>query len=133
MPVKKTKTEKEEKATKASKLKKAAPKEAKQPKKMSKKVSVVTAAIAAPSEDKLKIIEEFATKAGDTGSPEVQIALLTRRIEKLVGHLKGNPQDNHSRRGLLGMVSKRRRLINYLTKRDDVRAKEISSKLKLSK
>jgi small subunit ribosomal protein S15 len=84
-----------------------------------------------PSGDKKKIIEEFATKKGDTGSPEVQIALLTRRIEKLVGHLKQNQSDNHSRRGLLGMVSKRRRLINYLSKKHAGRAKEIAGKLKL--
>lgn len=85
-----------------------------------------------PGEEKRKVIEEFATKEGDTGSPEVQIALLTKRIEKLVAHLKGNPGDNHSRRGLLGMVSKRRRLINYLMKRDPARAKEIAGKLKLA-
>ena len=86
-----------------------------------------------PSEDKLKIIEQFAQKKGDTGSPEVQIALLTERIEKLVGHLKGNPSDNHSRRGLLGMVSKRRRLLNYLGKKNDVRYKTITDKLSLGK
>lgn len=84
-----------------------------------------------PNDEKLKIIAEFATKDGDTGSPEVQIALLTKRIEKLVAHLKANPGDNHSRRGLLGMVSKRRRLINYLAKKDSKRAKEISLKLNL--
>lgn len=86
-----------------------------------------------PSEEKQKIIEQFATKAGDTGSPEVQIALLTKRIDKLVSHLKNNPADNHSRRGLLGMISKRRRLINYLQKKEAPRAKKILSKLKLGK
>ncbi|KKS55695.1 MAG: 30S ribosomal protein S15 [Candidatus Gottesmanbacteria bacterium GW2011_GWA1_42_26] len=86
-----------------------------------------------PHADKKQIIEEFATKQGDTGSPEVQIALLTKRIEKLVGHLKTNPTDNHSRRGLLGMVSKRRRLLNYLAKKNAARFKEVAAKLKLEK
>ena len=135
MPVKKTKTEK---TTKAAKLKKTVLKEAK-PQKTAKKTpkktqeELVDVVVPIPGGDKLKIITEFATKQGDTGSPEVQIALLTRRIEKLVGHLKTNPQDNHSRRGLLGMVSKRRRLINYLTKKDEDRAKDIAGKLKLGK
>ncbi|OGG08063.1 30S ribosomal protein S15 [Candidatus Gottesmanbacteria bacterium RIFCSPHIGHO2_02_FULL_40_24] len=83
--------------------------------------------------NKKKIITEYATKKGDTGSPEVQIALLTHKIDKLVGHLKGNPKDNHSRRGLLGMISKRRRLINYLSNKNKDRYKEIVDKLKLSK
>lgn len=86
-----------------------------------------------PNAEKQKIIEQFATKEGDTGSPEVQIALLSQRIEKLVGHLKTNPSDNHSRRGLLGMVSKRRRLLNYLADKNAARSKEIASKLKLTK
>ncbi len=86
-----------------------------------------------PGEDKKEIIEQYQVKIGDTGSPEVQIALLTKRIEKLVGHLKTNPSDNHSRRGLLGIVSKRRRLLNYLGKKDAVRFKEISHKLGLGK
>ena len=97
------------------------------------KEEIVDIKIPLPGGEKKEIIEEFATKSGDTGSPEVQIALLTKRIEKLVGHLKTNPNDNHSRRGLLGMVSKRRRLINYLSKKDPKRAKEIESKLKLGK
>ena len=83
--------------------------------------------------NKKKIIDEFATKKGDTGSPEVQIALLTHKIEKLVGHLKANPKDNHSRRGLLGMISKRRRLITYLSKKAVPRYKEIIKKLDLPK
>lgn len=85
-----------------------------------------------PSPEKQEIIAEFAVKSGDTGSPEVQIALLTRRIEKLVGHLKTNPHDNHSRRGLLGIVSKRRRLINYLEKKDKKRVVSIKEKLGLT-
>ncbi len=99
-----------------------------------KKTAVVTATVSPqPGGEKQKIIAEFATKKGDTGSPEVQIALLTKRIEKLVGHLKSNPTDNHSRRGLLGMVSKRRRLLNYLAEKNTGRYKEVSSKLKLTK
>lgn len=102
-------------------------------KKPAEKVNDKIAPPAVPSEEKQKVIEAFATKKGDTGSPEVQIALLTKRIEKLVGHLKGNPSDNHSRRGLLGMVSKRRRLLNYLSEKDAARFKEINSKLKIGK
>lgn len=94
---------------------------------------VDTTIVPEPGSEKQKIIAEFATKKGDTGSPEVQIALLTKRIEKLVGHLKGNPSDNHSRRGLLGMVSKRRRLLNYLADKNSGRYKEVASKLKLTK
>lgn len=89
--------------------------------------------MAIPVNQKQKIIEEYRTKEGDTGSPEVQIALLTQRIDRLVKHLKENVHDNHSRRGLLGLVSKRRRIINYLEKKDNKRYKEIVSKLKLVK
>lgn len=85
-----------------------------------------------PSPEKQEIIAQFAIKTGDTGSPEVQIALLTKRIDKLVGHLRGNPQDNHSRRGLLGLVSKRRRLLNYLEKKDKKRVVLIKQKLGLT-
>lgn len=88
---------------------------------------------ALPSAEKQEVISQFQVKAGDTGSPEVQVALLTKRIEKLVGHLKANPSDNHSRRGLLGIVSKRRRLLNYLEKKDVGRSKELSQKLGLGK
>ncbi len=86
-----------------------------------------------PTTDKKKIIEGFAIKNGDTGSPEVQVALLTFKIEKLVDHLKHNPKDDHSRRGLLGVVSKRRRLLTYLQKKATDRYKDIIKKLKLSK
>ncbi len=104
----------------------------KSPKAVTKSKTDKSKAVPAPSEEKYDIISQFATKEGDTGSPEVQIALLTKRIEKLVEHLKSNPQDNHSRRGLLGMVSKRRRLLNYLSEKDEKRAKEVMGKLKLS-
>ena len=67
-------------------------------------------------DDKQKIIEKFAQHKGDTGSPEVQVALLTHKISKLTGHLEENKKDNHSRRGLLKVVAKRRRILNYLQK-----------------
>jgi len=78
-------------------------------------------------------MKDYATKKGDTGSPEVQIALLTERVMKLTGHLKEHKKDNHSRRGLLKMMSKRRRLLNYLMKKDNKRYKVIINKLNLSK
>jgi small subunit ribosomal protein S15 len=84
-------------------------------------------------EEKQKIIKKFAQNKGDTGSPEVQIALLTAKIKKLTGHLKEHKKDVHSRRGLLAMVSKRRRLLNYLVKKDEERYRKILGKLKLSK
>lgn len=66
---------------------------------------------------KQKVIKEFARKDTDTGSPEVQIALLSEQINKLTDHLKGNKKDNHSRRGLVIMVAQRRKLLNYLKKK----------------
>ncbi|MBI5449218.1 30S ribosomal protein S15 [Candidatus Gottesmanbacteria bacterium] len=124
---KKAAAKKAGKAAKAAKTSKTV-KSAKPTKNAAKEDSV-----AAPSEAKKDIIEQFQVKQGDTGSPEVQIALLTKRIDKLVAHLKGNPSDNHSRRGLLGIVSKRRRLLNYLGKKDNKRSKDILSKLGLGK
>jgi small subunit ribosomal protein S15 len=82
---------------------------------------------------KQQIIKKFAQGKGDTGSPEVQIALLSEKITKLAEHLKIHKKDNHSRRGLISMVSKRRRLLFYLQKKDLERFKEISKKLGLSK
>ena len=67
---------------------------------------------------KKKIIEDYATKPGDTGSPDVQIALLTKRISHLTEHLKEHKGDHHSRRGLMLMVGQRRRLLNYVAKQD---------------
>ena len=69
-------------------------------------------------EKKTAIIEQYGRKAGDTGSPEVQIAILTARINELTEHLKKNPKDHHSRRGLLKMVGQRRGLLAYLQKND---------------
>lgn len=82
-------------------------------------------------EEKSKILSEFAQHEGDTGSPEVQIALLTDRINRLSDHLKTHKQDLHSRRGLLQMVNKRRRILLYLMKKDSDRFKNIAEKLKL--
>lgn len=81
---------------------------------------------------KQEIINKYATQKGDTGSPEVQIALLTTRIEKLTEHLKAHGHDVHSRRGLLSMIAKRRRLINLLTKVDKIRATDITKKVGLA-
>ena len=69
-------------------------------------------------EKKTEIIEQYGRKAGDTGSPEVQIAILTERINELTEHLKKNPKDHHSRRGLLKMVGQRRGMLAYLQKKD---------------
>ncbi len=82
---------------------------------------------------KQKIIKDFATKSGDTGSPEVQVALLTEQIKNLASHLKEHTHDIHSRRGLLSMVNKRRRLLQYLFKKDAQRYTMVVEKLGLSK
>lgn len=82
---------------------------------------------------KVDIIKKFAREKGDTGSPEVQIALLSQKIEKLVSHLKEHKKDVHSRRGLLSMVAKRRRLLSYLHRRDEERYKNLLVELKLDK
>ena len=84
-------------------------------------------------EEKKGIIKKFATEKGDTGSPEVQVALLTSQIEKLAGHLKDHPKDVHSRRGLLSMVAKRRRLLSYLQKRDKKRFEKLEKEVGLKK
>lgn len=78
---------------------------------------------------KQEIINEFQTVKGDTGSPEVQIALLTKRVTRLAEHLKDHAHDVHSRRGLLSMIAKRRRLINFLKKVDEKRVGEILKKI----
>ncbi len=84
-------------------------------------------------DDKQKIIEKFAQKKGDTGSPEVQVALLTYKIDKLARHLEENKKDNHSRRGLLKVIAKRRRILNYLQKLDEPRYKKLIKELGLKK
>lgn len=84
-------------------------------------------------ERKTEIINEFKREEKDTGSPEVQVALLTERIKELTEHLKVHPKDNHSRRGMLKMVGKRRNLLNYLSKKDINRHRELVQKLGLRK
>ena len=84
-------------------------------------------------ERKQEIIETYRRDEKDTGSSEVQIALLTERIQELTEHLKAHPKDNHSRRGLLKMVGKRRNLLNYLAKTDLNRYRDIAQKLSLRK
>ena len=84
-------------------------------------------------ERKQEIIEAFKRDEKDTGSPEVQVALLTERINELTEHLKVHKKDNHSRRGLLKMVGKRRNLLTYLAKKDEARYKAIVEKLNLRK
>ena len=70
------------------------------------------------AERKQALVKEYATKEGDTGSPEVQVAILTERITNLTGHFKGHAKDNHSRRGLLKLVSQRRSLLDYVKSKD---------------
>ena len=82
-------------------------------------------------ETKTEIIGSFATSEGDTGSPEVQVALLTERIKDLTEHLRRFPKDNHSRRGLLKLVGQRRRLLAYLVRRDPGRYRAVIRRLGL--
>ena len=84
-------------------------------------------------EEKARVMKDFGTKEGDTGSPEVQVAILTTRIRNLTDHFKANHKDNHSRRGLLTMVNKRRSLLAYLKKIDVTRYNELIQKLGLRK
>lgn len=83
--------------------------------------------------DKNSIIQNYALRQGDTGSPEVQTALLSQKITNLMSHLQNNPKDNHSRRGLLKIVAKRRRILNYLNDKDAKRYKELIKRLDLKK
>ena len=82
-------------------------------------------------ERKQELVTQFATTKGDTGSPEVQIALLTERIKGLTDHLRSFPKDNHSRRGLLKLVGQRRRLLAYLIKKDNARYRAVIGQLGL--
>ena len=84
-------------------------------------------------EEKTAIMNEFARTPGDTGSPEVQVAVLTARIKELTDHLKENPKDHHSRRGMLKMVGQRRGLLDYLKKKDIERYRALIEKLGLRK
>lgn len=83
------------------------------------------------AERKNEVVKQYAIKAGDTGSPEVQVAILSERINGLTEHFKAHVKDNHSRRGLLKMVSQRRRLLDYLKDKDKARYDAIISKLGL--
>ena len=83
------------------------------------------------SDAKREIISDYATGDGDTGSPEVQVALLTRRINELTEHLKAHKHDHHSRRGLLLLVGRRRRLLQYLAKTDITRYRSLIERLGL--
>lgn len=89
--------------------------------------------MALSKDKKQEVIKKFANEKGDTGSPEVQVALLSFQMDKLVEHLKEHKKDNHSRRGLLAMIAKRRRLITYLHKKDEERYKKLIKELKLEK
>ena len=85
------------------------------------------------AERKSELITEFQTKEGDTGSPEVQVAILTERIVNLTEHFKTHKKDNHSRRGLLKMVNQRRRLLDYVKAKDDDRYQSLIQRLGLRK
>ena len=83
------------------------------------------------AEKKQTVIQEYATKKNDTGSPEVQVAVLTNRINELSEHMKVHKKDFHSRRGLLAMVAKRRKLLDYLNRKDSERYKKLIASLGL--
>ncbi len=82
-------------------------------------------------EEKAKVIKDFATKDGDTGSPEVQVAILSSRIATLTEHFKTHKKDNHSRRGLLKLVALRRRLLDYVKAKDEARYQDLIKRLGL--
>ncbi len=94
---------------------------------------IIRARMALTSGEKQEIIKKFAKGKGDTGSPEVQVALLSEKIKRLAGHLELNKKDKHSRRGLLSMISKRRRLLRYLQRESEERYREIVGGLGLAK
>jgi small subunit ribosomal protein S15 len=83
------------------------------------------------AERKVALVKEYATKPGDTGSPDVQVAILTERINYLTEHFKAHKKDNHSRRGLLTMVSKRRSLLDYLKRIDESRYQTLIKRLEI--
>lgn len=83
------------------------------------------------AERKAELIKEYAIKAGDTGSPEVQIAILSERIKNLTDHFRANKKDNHSRRGLLVMVATRRKLLDYARSKDEARYQSLLERLDL--
>ena len=80
---------------------------------------------------KAEVIQTYARKSGDTGSPEVQVAILSERINNLTGHFKTHVKDNHSRRGLLKLVSQRRQLLDYIKRKDEARYKDLIERLNI--
>ena len=88
-------------------------------------------ALSISAEEKAKVLKEFATKEGDTGSPEVQVAILTSRINTLTEHFKMHKKDNHSRRGLLKMVAQRRKLLDFLKNKEEQRYKDLIGRLSI--
>ena len=82
-------------------------------------------------EEKAKVIKEYGTKEGDTGSPEVQVAILSSRIATLTEHFKTHKKDNHSRRGLLKLVAQRRKLLDYVRGKDEARYQDLIKRLGL--
>ena len=85
------------------------------------------------AERKVALVKEYATKPGDTGSPEVQVAILSERINNLTEHFKGHGKDHHSRRGLIMMVNRRKSLLSYLKSKDATRYRDLIAKLGLRK
>ncbi len=83
------------------------------------------------AEEKARVMKDYATKAGDTGSPEVQVAILSSRIATLTEHFKSHAKDNHSRRGLLKLVAQRRKLLDYLKRSDEGRYAKLIERLGL--
>jgi small subunit ribosomal protein S15 len=121
----------------ADKVKKVVAKSVKSVKEVKVKAPKAKEVIETPKsnleDDKQKIIDKFGQKKGDTGSPEVQVALLSLKIDKLAEHLEINKKDNHSRRGLLKVIAKRRRILNYLQKLDEKRYKKLIKEIGLKK
>ncbi len=128
------KEKKVKKVAKTASVKTSAVKAVKQAKEIKVKVEKVQKTPKVVLEyDKQKIIDKFGQKKGDTGSPEVQVALLSLKIDKLAEHLEINKKDNHSRRGLLKVIAKRRRILNYLEKLDEKRYKKLIKEIGLKK
>ena len=94
-------------------------------------INTEDSALSITAEEKAKVLKEFATKEGDTGSPEVQVAILTSRINTLTEHFKMHKKDNHSRRGLLKMVAQRRKLLDFLKNKEEQRYKDLIGRLSI--
>ncbi len=94
-------------------------------------INTEDSALSITAEEKAKVLKEYATKEGDTGSPEVQVAILTSRINTLTEHFKMHKKDNHSRRGLLKMVAQRRKLLDFLKNKEEQRYKDLIGRLSI--